>query len=166
MDYNLAALRGEDWNPPATTGLRRTDTLGSQATAEEDATRMVHGFGLATLEFIATAARDDKLITALRQRVHLMIDGYQRVAAAARPDDENIAVEDIARLMAALDQGVYVLTLIGIDSMDGTLMRTGLRRLLDPGQAAGESREGHDDRTSALPDVERVQRLLRNPPAF
>ncbi len=164
MDYNLDVLRGEDWDPLKSTGVDDTETHGRLAAPQEDAATMVRGFGLATLEFIATAARDDKLIDALRQRVQVMVNGYERVATTVRPHNENLAVEDVARLMTALDQGVSVLALSGITSMDGTLMRTGLRRILDPGQSAGEPRPEHDDRTSQLPDVERVQRLIRNPP--
>ncbi|MEU3271382.1 TetR/AcrR family transcriptional regulator [Saccharomonospora sp. NPDC006951] len=157
MDYNLEALRGDGWNPLSAerAGNGRAET----AAPEEDAAMMVRGVGLATLEFIATAARDDTLTEALRARVQGMVDSYRQVAAEARGDDDALAADDVARLMAALDQGASILTLSGITAMDGTLLRTGLRRLLSPEHPAPES----GDRGSPLPDVRRVQRLMGHP---
>ncbi|ASR34490.1 TetR family transcriptional regulator [Prauserella marina] len=154
MDYNLEALRSDDWDPLTAEHARDT-----AAAPEADAATMVRGVGLATLEFIATAARDETLAEALRRRVQAMVDSYQQVAAEAVREDETLAADDVARLMAALDQGASMLTLSGITAMDGTLLRTGLRRLLSPEQTAPEQGE----RGLPLPVVERVQRLIGNP---
>lgn len=158
MDHNLQMLGDRDWNPL----LGATDAAATPATSDE-ATQWVRGFALATLEFIVTAARDETLSEKLRQRTQVMVDEYQEVATAARPSDEQLPAEDVGRLMAALDQGATVLTLSGLASMDGTLLRIGLRRLLDPGGAASDPASGHDDRSSPLPVVEQVQRLIQNP---
>ncbi|MFD1859702.1 hypothetical protein EHW97_00905 [Aeromicrobium camelliae] len=111
------------------------------------------------MEFIATAARDATLTDALRERVQLMIDGYREVAAAHRTDDEQLPVDDVARLMAALDQGVSKLTLGGISALDGPLLRAGLRRLVDPRGAADEPPSEHDG-SAELPEVARVRQLI------
>ncbi|NED97058.1 TetR/AcrR family transcriptional regulator [Phytoactinopolyspora alkaliphila] len=162
MDYNLQILRGEDWDPFAAPETSETCTPDSGATRNDDAAHMVRGFGLATLEFIATAARDDTLIQELRERVQVLLNAYARVAEASRPAGETLPPDDVARLMAALDQGTSILALSGVVSMDGTLLRTGLRRLLDPANAAEESSSAHSGGASSLPDVDRVRGLLHD----
>ena len=155
LDFNLEQLRGDDWDP-----FHPSEQTAADESADI-AESMVRGFSLATLEFIATAARDDTLIDALRPRVQGVIDSYRRVAEADRPADEQLPADDVARLMTALDQGVSVLILSGVTEMNGALLRTGLRRLMDP--HADSNSAFHDDADeSALPDVERVRRLIRD----
>ncbi|MEV7462302.1 TetR/AcrR family transcriptional regulator [Streptomyces rubiginosohelvolus] len=164
MDHNLQVLRGADWDPfavPEPSGAPPSDPDGGPG---EDAAEMVRGFGLAMLEFIATAARDDKLIGLLRARVEVQLNAYGRVAASGRPEGEHLAVDDIAQLMTALDQGVSVLRLSGIASVDGALMRTGLRRLLDPESAAVEPSPVRSGHAPHMPDIEWVRRLTRDTP--
>lgn len=122
------------------------------------------GFGLAMLEFIATAARDEKLIGLLRARVEVLLNAYGRVAASGRPEGEHLPVDDVAQLMTAFDQGVSVLQLSGIASVNGALMRTGLRRLLDPASAAVEPSPARGGHSSHRADVEWVRRLTRDTP--
>ncbi|MEV0590382.1 TetR/AcrR family transcriptional regulator [Nonomuraea cavernae] len=162
MDYNLEALRGEGWDPFATPATSDAGAPESRATRDEDAAEMVRGFGLATLEFITTAARDETLTHLLRERVQVLLDAYGRVAAAGRPAGEDLPVDDVAQLMTALDQGVSVLALSGVASIDGALLRAGLRRLADPASAANEPSLARDDHAAPLPDVERVRRLIRD----
>ncbi|MEU6183550.1 TetR/AcrR family transcriptional regulator [Streptomyces coeruleorubidus] len=162
MDHNLQTLRGEDWDPftvPDASGAAGTDSGVAPA---EEAAMLVRGFGLAMLEFIATAARDAVLGEQLRARVQIMIDAYGRIAAESRPAGENLPVDDVAQLMAALDQGVSVLALSGVASVDGALLRAGLRRLVDPANAADDPTPARVRRGAGLPDVERVQRLARD----
>lgn len=160
IDYNLEALQGGDWDPLGMTGTPGTESRDEDAGPDEEAAAMVRGFGLASLEFIATAARDEELTAALRERIQVMVDGYQRFAVTARPDDEVLPVEEVARLMTALDQGVSVLMLSGMFDVDGTLLRAGMRRLVDPGRAASDPQPGHGDRPPH-PYVERVGELMR-----
>lgn len=160
MDHNLEALRGGDWDPLA---APEADAAGPPR-CEVDAAEMVRGFALATLEFITTAARDDKLIPLLRERVEALLDAYGRVAAAGRPAGEDLPVADVARLMAALDQGAALLALSGVTSVDSALLRTGLRRLVAPASAAREPSPARDGDASPLPDVEQVRRLIRDMP--
>ncbi|MFI0349225.1 TetR/AcrR family transcriptional regulator [Actinomadura sp. 9N407] len=162
MDYNLGALRGADWDPLAMPEASGSGAPEPSAGHDEDPARMVRGFGLAMLEFIATAARDDTLIHSLRARVQVLIDAYGRVAAAGRPDDEELPVDEVAQLMAALEQGATMLALSGAASIDSALLRTGLRRLVTPAAAANEPSPVRDAHASPLPDVERVRRLIRD----
>ncbi|GAA4918757.1 TetR/AcrR family transcriptional regulator [Nesterenkonia rhizosphaerae] len=160
MDYNLETLRGEDWNPLRKADSGAVDPSAAQNADGVDAAGLVRGFGLATLEFIATAARDGDLVVALQQRMQVMIGAYERIAAQSRPASERLPVEDVARLMAALDQGMSVLALSGITNIDGALARAGLNRLVDPFEAAGESAPIRDGQAEPLADVARVQRLI------
>lgn len=166
MDHNLEALRGEDWDPFAMPEAFGSDVSApnTEADSGEEAAQMVRGFGLAMLEFIATAARDENLIDLLRARIQVLLNAYGRVATAGRPDGEHLPVDDVAQLMTALDQGVSVLALSGIASVDGALLRTGLRRLVDPVSAAGDPSPASDGRPSHLPDVERVRWLTQDAP--
>lgn len=178
MDYNLEAMRGDGWDPLRTPGVH--DAIGSAADAapatagtvgpagaggtdlpEEDVAALVRGVALATLEFIATAARDETLVEELRRRQETMVDGYRRVAADARPSGEALAVEDLARLMTALDQGASILTTLGGSlAVDGALLRAGMLRLVDPARAADPTSVEPSD-GGPHPDVARVAELLR-----
>ncbi len=162
MDRNLQTLRGEDWDPFAVPDAGGAIGADSGVAPAEEAAMLVRGFGLAMLEFIATAARDAVLGEQLRARVQIMIDAYGRIAAESRPTGENLPVDEVAQLMAALDQGVSVLALSGVASVDGALLRTGLRRLVDPANAAEDPTPTRTGRGTGLPDVERVQRLARD----
>ncbi len=166
MDYNLSVLRSDGWDPFALPSTNDADTPGATAgTPDEDVAEIVRGFGLATLEFITTAARDETLIHALRARVQVLLDAYGRVAATHRSAGECLAAEDVAQLMAALDQGASLLALSGVATIDGALMRSGLRRLLlDATNAANERSPSPDGHASPLPDVEQVRRLIRDMP--
>lgn len=155
MDNNLAMVRGDGWDP------LNNHSQGEDAADEPqemDLPALVRGFALATLEFIASAARDEKLVTALRARNQLMIDAYQRIAEEQRAEGETLSAGDVARLMVALNQGISVVALSGISDMDDSLMRVGMRRLLDPAGSAGET----SMRTpGGFPGVGDVQNMLR-----
>ncbi|MDA0566501.1 TetR/AcrR family transcriptional regulator [Streptomonospora sp. S1-112] len=166
MDHTLTTLRGADWDPLAGQEGEGGGAEGADpdpGRGEDDAEEMMRGFGLATLEFVASAARDDTLRRALAERVRVLLDAYGRVAARSRPADDDLPVEDVARLMAALDQGVSVLVLSGVAEVDGALLRTGLRRLLSPSATAEPPPPKRGPHTPPLPDTERVHRLLPTP---
>ncbi|MGO2097276.1 MAG: TetR/AcrR family transcriptional regulator [Candidatus Microbacterium stercoravium] len=159
MEFNLEALRDGGWDPfsaaDADAARESAPTVGGL-----DAADMVRGFGLATLEFIATAAREERLIPPLRERMQKMIDAYAGFARGAQPDDAELPAEDVALLMTALDQGVTMLALSGITPMDPAIVRAGMRRLVDPAGAADDpapEREGE----AAFPGAEQVRRLLQ-----
>lgn len=163
MEFNLQALRDGAWDPFSIDGA--DSSLGAETRTQGglEVAEMMRGFGLATLEFIATAAREEKLIPALRERMQMMVDAYTRVATSARPAEDNLPADDIAQLMTALDQGVTMLALSGITPMDPAVVRAGLRRLVDPGGAAGDPAPDREGAVS-FPGVEQVQRLFREMP--
>lgn len=160
LDRNLAALDGGGWDPfdplvpPAETAMATIDDGPEQLAA------LMRGMGLATLEFIATAARDDALAPELAGKAQRMLDAYREVALTAPADDEPLAPEDVAVLLGALDQGFAVLALSGIVTADAALLRTGLRRLLDPARAVGAGPVEGDRGPQALHDRELQRRLL------
>lgn len=109
----------------------------------------IRGFALATLEFIAVAARDDKLSEAMAARMNVLVATYAGVVEASRVQDDDLTSEQLGALLAALDQGAAALSLAGSHAIDQSLLRAGMLRLLDPSQA-GEPERG--DGESALHD--------------
>lgn len=164
MAFNQEMLRDAGWDPFSTVDTASADKAEPTTAGGLDVVEMVRGFGLATLEFIAAAARDEKLVLALRARMQVMIGAYERIATEERPADENLPEDDVARLMTALDQGVTVLALSGITSMDSGLIRAGLRRLLDPAAAASDPAPERDGGAASFPGADQVQRLFREMP--
>lgn len=155
IDRNLAALGGGGFDPfePLLPG---SDTVYH---GPRDLAELMRGLGLATLEFIATAARDAVLAPALARRFESLLDIYRGVAADARAADEPLDVDQVGVLLAALDQGVGILALSGIEDADAALLRTGLRRLLDPARAAQAGPVADDGQPQALHDRELQRRL-------
>lgn len=143
MDANLAAVGDEPWDP-----FDHVATPPEAGTPDaEDAARLAEamgGFALATLEFIASAARDDVLRAALAERVCAVLTLYSGVAAAGRAPDDPLPAERLGALLAALDQGMALLTLSGAVEGDATLVRTGLRRLVAAGHLPADT-DGTDD---------------------
>lgn len=124
MDRDLLALRGSGWDP-----LEPYEYRDHSELVDLDAMR---GFALATLEFIATAVRDEELNAALLDRIELLLGAYERVVSSGRSDDDHLDDRQLAALLTALDQGVALLAVSGIVAVDGSMLRIGLRRLLRP----------------------------------
>ena len=112
-------------------------TLSDSESAEM--AEMIRGFALATLEFFAMAARDEKLLSELSSRLRVLIDAYTELAERTRSEDDPLSAGQLSALMVALDQGIGVLALGGgarIDPpIDQRALRTGMRRLLNPARA-------------------------------
>lgn len=137
MDHNLehagAELRdpfGEPANP-ASTGRDTAEREGYPLEATQ-------GFALATLEFIASAARDDRLAPQLHQRLEAVLGHYSAIARRGRPEDETLPAPEIGKLLAALDQGAGLILLAGDVLPDPAVFNAGMRRLIDPARAAAE----------------------------
>lgn len=158
MDYNLGALRGEDWDP-FESAVRATGAQIDESISMDPA-ELVRGFGLATLEFITTAARDPSLTSALGERMRALLDAYGRLADRRRSEGETLTSRQIGYLMAALDQGATLLFLSGVSDVDGPLLRDGLRRLLL--DTSGLAPDGAH--STPLADVDRIMNLLDEPP--
>lgn len=105
----------------------------------EEVSEVIEGFALATLEFIATAARDEHLSGELARRLSALIVGYESVARESAAADDGIVPGELGALLAALDQGAALLTLGGITAIDQRVLRRGMRRLLTPAPAEDTS---------------------------
>lgn len=134
VDENLeASLRGGGWDV--------SDADERACDVDEEVGEVIEGFALATLEFIASAARDERLSEELGRRMSALIAGYEGVARESSSAPDALAPGELGALLAAIDQGAALLTLSGITSIDQRLLRLGMRRLLSP-----VSGEGHEER--------------------
>jgi AcrR family transcriptional regulator len=162
IDDNLDALRGGGWDPFEVDDPAFADSAEAAGPAgpSEGGELDLRGFALATLEFIAVAARDGDLDAALRARVERMVDAYTAVARTAAEPDDALTTDEVGVLLAALDQGVSLLALAGLTSPDAGLLRAGLQRLVAPRRAAATARAGRQGAGGTIHDVE-LQRRLR-----
>jgi AcrR family transcriptional regulator len=151
IDVNLEIAAPGGWDPfepaggsspPADPGCAERTSSGPAA---DDARldEMVRGFALATLEFIASAARDDALRARMATQMEAMIRLNDPVADRTETDDE-LTTTDRAALLTAFEQGAALLSLGGVGRIDQRLLRIGFRRLIDPRRAV---REPVDDAT-------------------
>jgi AcrR family transcriptional regulator len=118
-DLFLAAM---DVNTEIATG-----TTQSAVTADDPVLR---GFALATLEFIAAAGRDDALAERLLERYTPLLRSAVDTARTHRNDDDPLTAEQLGVLIAALDQGIALLSLSRLTSFDDRLMESGIGRIL------------------------------------
>jgi AcrR family transcriptional regulator len=132
MDLNFDLAYADSWDPFQR--VEAVDPGDGQVNAEELSAAMT-GFALATLEFVAAAARDESLAPELAKRMNRLLEAYTGTARASRAADETVPAEDVGALLAALDQGAGLLQLGGADVVDQRLLRVGMRRLLDPARA-------------------------------
>lgn len=94
---------------------------------------VAYGFSLASLEFIAAAARDASLTGELETRMRHMLALYTGAALAHSPAVEDpLSVTDRSMLLAALEQGSALLSLSGIAPLPEDLVREGMLRVLTP----------------------------------
>ena len=137
MDQNLELAAPELRNPfeqpshPTSTGRDVAEREGYPESGAQ-------GFALATLEFIASAARDDALAPQLHERLTALLGHYEAMARSARPDNETLPISDVGKLLAALDQGAGLILLSGGTIPDVSVFTTGMRRLIDPWRSVAE----------------------------
>lgn len=129
MDANFELLQGANLDPFV--GGSRPD----EGDIFEEMMRDLRGFGLATLEFIASAARDETLRAGLAERVQVLVGAYEDVAARAAAEDESLAPAQVGVLLTAFEQGMAILSVSGAVGVDSWLQRYGMQRLLDPVRA-------------------------------
>lgn len=163
LDRDIEGSTGQGWNA--------FGTQPAGLAADGEAAEAVKGLALATLEFIAVAARDERLSGQIVQRVNQVVGAYAAVVESSRRDPADLAGrggdaeiegvesrdagvgeagdsltdERLGALLAALDQGAAVLSLAGSTAIDQSLLRAGMLRLLEPGWTAGPvsgSRDG------------------------
>jgi len=155
MDANMeAAVGAEGWD------LKGPDESGGAdcEPVPEQLGRTIQGMALATLEFVAAAARDERLRPQMAQRLSALIDRYAATAQRAQPEVEDpLTATERGALLAALDQGTALLMLSGSELIDQGVLATGMLRLLVPG-ATEQARRG-DRGAPALHDEAIRQRL-------
>jgi hypothetical protein len=95
------------------------------------------GFGLATLEFAAAAARDQELSDALNERLGRLLAGFEAIARRDRREDDPLSVEQLGTMLWAFEQGAAILWLIGQMSIDADTLRQVMLRVLRPGGEEG-----------------------------
>ncbi len=142
MDQNLE-LAGADIRDPFERPANPASTGRDVADREGFPVEATQGFALATLEFIARAARDEVLAPQLHRRLEAVLGHYHDVALTSRPDGETLPAQEIGKLLAALDQGAGLILLSGDFLPDPAVFNAGMRRLVDPGRAIAE--ESADD---------------------
>lgn len=155
MDANLeAALAEGGWDM-----FERPSDVPSDAEVEE-VVEAIRGFALATLEFIAAAARDERLAPELAKRMRSLTTVYESMAEASRSPHDELTSAEMATLMAALDQGAALLMLGGSVAIDQGVLRAGMQRILDPERAMSAPRDASFD-GPALHDKEVRERIAR-----
>ncbi|HLS45421.1 MAG TPA: helix-turn-helix domain-containing protein [Ornithinicoccus sp.] len=140
MDANMeAADIAGGWDLPAPNAEEAADC----EPVPEQFDAMIEGMSLATLEFVAAAARDPRLRPQMAERMAALTERYATAATRAQTGvDDPLTSSERGALLAALDQGTALLMLGGSKAIDQRVLRTGLHRLLVPG-ATEERREGH-----------------------
>lgn len=141
LDRNLE-LAGDDQSDPFEAPSNPSSTGLDLAEREGYPLPATQGFALATLEFIATAARDDELAPQLHQRLAAVLERYREIARKARPEYDPLSVAEVGALLAALDQGAGLILLAGDALPAPEVFTAGMRRLVDPARAAAEGESG------------------------
>lgn len=137
MDENTkASLESSPETDSSLTGLVEGDPAFDEA---------VRGFGLATLEFIAMAARDPHLREECGKRIDMVAQGYAAMAEEMGAENQDLTAQEMGALFFALDQGSAVISLAGSSAISARTLNRGLAALL--GLPFGETK-GDDGKTA------------------
>jgi AcrR family transcriptional regulator len=134
LDDDLADFEPESWDPLAKYAsvpnlYGQSVRLPGLAAVEREAL----GFGLATLEFAAAAARDQEHSDALSERLGRLLAGFEAMARRDHRDDDPLSAEQLGTMLWAFEQGAAILWLIGQMGIDADTLREVMRRMLRPG---------------------------------
>jgi AcrR family transcriptional regulator len=137
LDDDMASFEPEAWDPVAkfatVPNLKgQSVRLPGLAAEERDAL----GFGLATLEFSAAAARDQKLSDALSERLSRLLTGFEAIARRGHRDDDPLSAEQLGTMLMAFDQGAAIHWLAGQMDIDADVVREVMLRILRPTKEA------------------------------
>lgn len=137
LDANLSTAEEEGWDPFEGSGLREVHA-GVEGLTGPEIEQLTTGFALATLEFVAVAARDQELAADLRARMSMLLDAYITVARREQATDDQLSAEQTGVLLAALSQGAGFLQLAAETALGRPLIEEGMRRIIghDPDRAA------------------------------
>lgn len=132
LDEDLASIP-DGWDP-----LGRfegvPDLAGESVRAADltDEEREALGFGLTTLEFTASAAREPEILEALSLRLEGLLDSFEAIVRRERGDEDPLDVRQLATMLMALDHGAAIFWLIGWARYDAETMRQVVSRMLSP----------------------------------
>lgn len=140
MDANLQTVWSDPWTPVSGSVPPSLQDL-EEDVDEEELEELIRGFALATLEFIAVAARDPQLRGPLQRRIQDVVNEYTKVAREFQAADEDIAPEQLGTLLTALDQGSGLM-LLGGSTLSDELLGAGMSRLLAPTSGVAERHVG------------------------
>lgn len=132
LDANLSTAEGEGWDPFEGPGAREVHA-GAEGLSDQEMEQLTTGFALATLEFVAVAARDQELAADLRARMRTLLDAYITVARRERATSDELSAEQTGALLAALSQGAGFLQLAAETVLDRPLLQEGMRRIIGAG---------------------------------
>ena len=154
MDRNMQAVQ-EGWGAPTPVGVLDMENVDEA----------MHGMALATLEFVAAAARDEELLQETRARISRLVDTYVDVARENGAVDGRFRLRELGLLLAALDQGSALLTIAGLEELSDATLQHGIEALIQVGAAGVEERDakratGDDEATSAFHTREVRERIM------
>jgi AcrR family transcriptional regulator len=133
LDDDLGSFDPETWDPVAR--FASVPNLGGQSVrlpGLSAAEREALGFGLATLEFAAAAARDQKLSHAFSKTLGRLLAGFEAIARRGHRHDDTLSAEQLGTMLMAFDQGVAIHWLIGQMEIDADVVRAVMERMLRP----------------------------------
>ncbi|HEX2370708.1 MAG TPA: TetR/AcrR family transcriptional regulator [Acidimicrobiia bacterium] len=133
LDDDMASFEPASWDPAAkfasVPNLKgQSVRLPGLAAEERDAL----GFGLATLEFAAAAARDQELSDAFSERLGRLLAGFEAIARRGHCDDDPLSAEQLGTMLMAFDQGAAIHWLAGQMEIDAAMVREVMLRMLRP----------------------------------
>ena len=137
LDDDMASFEPASWDPVAKFASvpnleGQSVRLPGLAAEERDAL----GFGLATLEFAAAAARDQELSDAFSERLGRLLTGFEAIARRGRRDDDPLSVEQLGTMLMAFDQGAAIHWLAGQMHVDADIVQEVMLRILRPTKEA------------------------------
>lgn len=134
MDVTVTVVEDPAWDPTVRLTSRAELDAMRDVAFDDPPTELqiARGFALATLEFVSSAGRDERLTGALRERLRLLVDSYRRAVGRERDEHDPVTEDELALLLAALDQGFGLFLLLGWPVEDTRLLQRGLRRMLRP----------------------------------
>lgn len=141
LDANIeASLTDPVGGEPPLTAFMEAGEDAHGVTPEEIA-QAVRGMGLATLEFVAFAARDPELAAQCAVRIDRAVELYAQAAEDLGLQVEGLTTQELGGLFMALDNGAAVLTLAGSTQLSDAAVDRGMALLAGP---AWTARAGED----------------------
>jgi AcrR family transcriptional regulator len=136
LDDDLATFDPETWDPVAkfAYGLK-LEGQSVRLPGLPAEIREAVGFGLATLEFAVSAARDQELSDAFSERLGLLRTGFEAIARRGLRDEDPLSAEQLGAMLMAFDQGAAIHWLIGQMDIDADMMGEVMNRMLRPAEA-------------------------------